>query len=52
MERLVIQRAYDFVTANEPQQAPCLNSKSPLINASKCIYSLMQDAFSNEINVD
>jgi hypothetical protein len=52
MERLVIQRAYDFVTANEPQQAPCVNSKSPLINAPKAICSLLQDAFSNKINVD
>jgi hypothetical protein len=41
-----------FLTANDPQQAPCLNIKSPLINASKGIYLLKLDAFSNEINVD
>jgi hypothetical protein len=51
-ERLVIQRAYDFVTANEHQQAPCLDNKSPLINASKGIYCLRQDLLSNEISVD
>jgi hypothetical protein len=52
MEPLVIQRAYDFVTANELQQAPCLDSKSPLMDASKGIYLLKQDLCSNKIKVD
>jgi hypothetical protein len=52
MERLVIQRAYDFVTANEPHKAPWLNNKSPLINVSKGIYLLKQDLCSNEIYAD
>jgi Plavaka transposase len=53
MERLVIQRAYDFVTANDSQQKPCkTSSKSPLINASKGYYALSQELSSNEIMVD
>jgi hypothetical protein len=42
--------AYDFVMVNESLPAKCINNKSPLINASKGVYCLRQDAISNQVN--
>jgi hypothetical protein len=52
MERLVIQRAYDLDAVKDTNVSAPMNTKSPLVNASKGQYRLVQESHSSLIDVD
>jgi hypothetical protein len=52
MERLVIQRAYDLSKVQDTNVSAPMNPKSPLVNASKGQYRLVQARHSTTIDVD
>jgi hypothetical protein len=52
MEHLVIQCAYDLAAVKDTNVSAPMNQKSPLVNASKGQYRLVQESHSSLIDVD